>query len=421
MTVGYNFDVSSSTHFSLLKILFRWRGSMWKLVVVELCAWIACYFALNVFVRECLNDVQLENFLTVRQELREWLTRIPLIFLLGFFVSVVFNRWVDIFKHIGFIDNFYRNTGNRDISLQVRKRFPDIQTIVESGLMTERESELYEAKEMHDSKYWLPIQWAYLLARKLRIEEIIPSDILMNQILEKLRAFRSDLQYLCCYDWVPVPLSYPQIVFLAVRCYFIVSLIARQQVSKDNVDTYFPFMTVLEFLFTVGWMKVAEALLNPFGEDDDDFECNYLIDRNLSTGFEIVELYEQPPCDEIDDFWQMTIPRPLDVNVQDPDKKKVTPYHGSIADLNVLRDKSPNPRKSSVFSVTRDLSRRSKVADIERLHRMSSRRRPSISAAGRLSSTNINNEMHPSFISRLDSVFEREERDDNEADASKLV
>ncbi|EFO99685.1 hypothetical protein CRE_29221 [Caenorhabditis remanei] len=36
-------------------------------------------------------------------------------------------------------------------------------------------------------------------------------------------------------------------------------------------------------------MKVAEALLNPLGEDDDDFECNWLIDRNMSTGIEIVD------------------------------------------------------------------------------------------------------------------------------------
>lgn len=43
-------------------------------------------------------------------------------------------------------------------------------------------------------------------------------------------------------------------------------------------------MTVLQFVFYMGWMKVAEALLNPFGEDDDDFECNWLLDRNLTVG-----------------------------------------------------------------------------------------------------------------------------------------
>jgi len=29
---------------------------------------------------------------------------------------------------------------------------------------------------------------------------------------------------------------------------------------------------LLKFLFYVGWLKVGEDLLNPFGEDDEDFE-----------------------------------------------------------------------------------------------------------------------------------------------------
>ena len=37
------------------------------------------------------------------------------------------------------------------------------------------------------------------------------------------------------------------------------------------------------FLFVFGWLRVAETLYNPFGEDDDDFELNELLNRHFKV------------------------------------------------------------------------------------------------------------------------------------------
>ena len=46
---------------------------------------------------------------------------------------------------------------------------------------------------------------------------------------------------------------------------------------------------IANFIFYLSWVTVAEIMLNPFGDDPDDFELNYMIDRNLQTSFQIVD------------------------------------------------------------------------------------------------------------------------------------
>ncbi|VDQ04648.1 unnamed protein product [Trichobilharzia regenti] len=52
-----------------------------------------------------------------------------------------------------------------------------------------------------------------------------------------------------------------------------------------DVDIYVPIFGLLRFFFYIGWLKVAESLINPFGEDVDDFEIEYLIERNLHVSY----------------------------------------------------------------------------------------------------------------------------------------
>lgn len=53
--------------------------------------------------------------------------------------------------------------------------------------------------------------------------------------------------------------------------------------NKYSFDLYFPIFTTLQFFFYIGWLKVAESMINPFGDDDDDFEVNWMVDRNLAV------------------------------------------------------------------------------------------------------------------------------------------
>jgi hypothetical protein len=47
-------------------------------------------------------------------------------------------------------------------------------------------------------------------------------------------------------------------------------------------------LSLFQFCFYIGWLKVAEVLINPFGEDDDDIELNWLIDRHVKVRLNLV-------------------------------------------------------------------------------------------------------------------------------------
>ena len=63
--------------------------------------------------------------------------------------------------------------------------------------------------------------------------------------------------------------------------------------DDTNLDVYIPFFLLLQFIFYFGWLKVAEILINPFGDDDDDFDCNHIVDSNYERSRAIVMAQEE--------------------------------------------------------------------------------------------------------------------------------
>ena len=142
------------------------------------------------------------------------------------------------------------------------------------------------------------------------------TDLFFTKLQEDLNEQADVNGALITYSWVNIPLVYTQLVTIAVHLYFFVALFGRQYLSPtmylakdgeyvkvdpnipgavnlcgyDNKkDFYFPFFTSVQFLFYFGWLKVAEILINPFGDDDDDFELNYIIDRNFQISHVLVD------------------------------------------------------------------------------------------------------------------------------------
>ncbi|MCP9263343.1 Bestrophin-1 [Dirofilaria immitis] len=291
MTVSYHLELASISRFAISRVLFRWKGSVWKHIYKDIFENLAVYF-----------DTRLEY--------------IPITFILGFFVDTILSRWSDIFVNMGYIESYalfitnYINGESenakqlrrtmvrylcltqvfvfRDISVPVRKRFPTTDSMIDAGILLKEEKEKLDLIELQYNRYWVPIRWIHAAALDARKDEIITSDLFYWKLCAEADNFRYNLQLLCNYDWVPIPLIYSQVVFLAVYIHFLICLVSRQLVVsndalRNDLDLIVPVMTIIQFIFFIGWLKVAQALLNPFGDDDDDFECNYLIDKNLTN------------------------------------------------------------------------------------------------------------------------------------------
>ncbi|KAJ1365963.1 Bestrophin 24 [Parelaphostrongylus tenuis] len=104
MTINYNLAVSTSKPWTLFKLLLKWRGSIWKAVILELVVWLMFYGILSIIYRTALSYDQQRTFERVVQYCDARLDYIPLNFMLGFFVTAVVNRWTTLYQIIGFID-----------------------------------------------------------------------------------------------------------------------------------------------------------------------------------------------------------------------------------------------------------------------------------------------------------------------------
>ncbi|KAK7163068.1 hypothetical protein R3I93_007190 [Phoxinus phoxinus] len=365
MTVSYTLKVADAKFGGFSKLLFRWKGSIYKLLYREFMVFCLLYSFISLIYRCVLNMDQQETFGRLAHHCNKFAKLIPMSFVLGFYVTQAFQRWWGQYTSFPLPDNLmmvvsgnvhgtdergrmlrrtlmrYANLSSvlilRSISTRVSRRFPKLEDIVEAGFMTAEELKKLNHLCSDFNKYWMPLAWFANLASNARKEGRVKDDIALRLLMDELNNYRSKCSMLFHYDWISIPLVYTQVVTVAVYSFFTFSLIGRQFVKPEKpeekvVDLYVPIFTLLEFFFYAGWLKVGELIINPFGEDDDDFETNQLIDRNIQVSMLAVDdMHQNLPPLEKDKYW-------VDKGPSYPSATMKAVFMGSTHDMRILED-----------------------------------------------------------------------------------
>uniref|UniRef100_A0A914UH19 Angiotensin-converting enzyme n=1 Tax=Plectus sambesii TaxID=2011161 RepID=A0A914UH19_9BILA len=258
---GQHLETSTSNLTNFKRLMFRWRGSIWQCVWKDLLIWLILYAMLSCCYRFILSDSDRGHFEDFVHLAANYTSAIPLTFMLGFYVSLVLNRWWEIFMNIAWPDNIAISIatyvqGNdesariqrrtivrylvlaevlvlRDISSSVKKRFPSLNHVVNAGLMTEEEQKMIESISINHAKYWMPIEWCCTMLRRIwkrrKLEETH-----LHTLVEAILQYRGNLGMLMAYDWISVPLVYTQVANLSILSYFGLCLLSSQYVAEGT-------------------------------------------------------------------------------------------------------------------------------------------------------------------------------------------
>ncbi|XP_076861608.1 bestrophin-3-like isoform X2 [Brachyhypopomus gauderio] len=276
MTVTYSSKVANATFFGFHRLLLRWRGSIYKLLYREFLVFALLYTIVGLIYRWVLTDPQKRLFEKLSLYCDKYAEQIPVTFVLGFYVTLVVNHWWNKFMNMPWPDRLM-------VLISSCVRGQD-----EQGRLLRRT--LMRYVNLISLLVFRSISTA-VCKRFPTFDHVVEAGFMTpeeRKVFENINSphFKS---------WIPA-------VWFTNLAYK-----ARQEGRiQDDVN--------LQAI-----VSVAEQLINPFGEDDDDFESNWCIDRNLQVSMMAV-----------DDMHMNLPPMTKDIYWNDPDVRP--PYTLAAAD-----------------------------------------------------------------------------------------
>lgn len=176
MTVSYTDAVATASPLTFVKLLFRWRGSVYKLLYKDLIVYLAIYYACTATYLFVMTNDQKKTYEKFVRRAEKYTSAVPLSFVLGFFVANVMTRWWNQYQgipwptaaavYVSSTLHGYDEVGRamrrtimrylclsltmvlRVLSPRVKKRFPKLKDLIGAGLLIENEYNIIDALEI---------------------------------------------------------------------------------------------------------------------------------------------------------------------------------------------------------------------------------------------------------------------------------
>ncbi|KAA3675634.1 bestrophin-3 [Paragonimus westermani] len=280
MTVSYSRSVATVHYASLLRLLLRWRGSVYKAVwpvfLTYTCAYGIIALTYYTLPSDTLERREIKRrFVQVCAYAGHISNAIPLSFILGFFVNIVVGRWWQQFLNLPTPDAIcvlmaayltegssrktktvqgqdedrpllFRRTIARylnlasalcfySFSLSMRRRVGSLEDLVFCGLMTKHELELYSGLSQGNCYFFIPLVWAITLLTRAYHEGMIRHERHLDSLVGEVVGYWRQLHAIFLHDYVNIPLVYNQVVTLAVYIYLSMLILSHQFVDPVHL------------------------------------------------------------------------------------------------------------------------------------------------------------------------------------------
>ncbi|XP_046636021.1 bestrophin-4-like [Daphnia pulicaria] len=248
----------NALYFNIFKTLFRWKGSIYKLVWKHFVGYFVCYLSLTILYEFALNETQRRHFEAMTRYISKSASTLNLMIMLGFFTSTALQRLFTMQTAIPgtakIISMFMMSLKTdltqgskivlqyarwavlswilafRSVSAPLRDKYPDLCSLEREEIILPSERLILERAEIDGDLTPPPlivIDWMLLLLKECLKCSCYNNKSSHHKNVEMLMAFKKSCGNTIKFSKRNMPHAIVQAVIIAVYYFGLVTMLAR--------------------------------------------------------------------------------------------------------------------------------------------------------------------------------------------------